>query len=146
LPAARPASPLLLLLLVVVVVVVVVVGFFFLCFFAGASFRCFFLLSYNSWSYCFFFAFSSGRCVPLLLLPPLVQLVVVLLRLRFLLGCVPLLLQGILVLRLPRRGRRGEPGAAAPGLEATSAAGARGIFDLMQITTSHFSRRAFKKN
>jgi hypothetical protein len=54
-----------------VVVVVVVVGFFALCFFAGASFRCFFLLP---WSYCFFFSFLL-RCVPLLLPVFLVLLV-----------------------------------------------------------------------
>jgi hypothetical protein len=39
---------------------VVVVGFFSLCFFAGASTRCFFLLSLNSRLYCVFFAFASG--------------------------------------------------------------------------------------
>jgi hypothetical protein len=38
---------------------VVVVGFFSLCFFAGASTRCVFLLCLYSRSYCFFFSYSS---------------------------------------------------------------------------------------
>jgi hypothetical protein len=71
LQAARPASLLLVLVLVlVVVVVVVVVGFFSLCFFAGASFRCFLfccLASYRSQAVVVLPLLFRLRCVPLLL-------------------------------------------------------------------------------